>query len=59
MTRVPTDDSAALRALAEALDLSYSETAAALIHIGLRHRDELSAMIPSPAQEELPLIKAS
>ncbi|MCE0767402.1 hypothetical protein LWC35_31550 [Pseudonocardia kujensis] len=59
VTRVPTSDSAELRELAEARDWSFSETAAALIRIGLRHRDELPAETTPRGQEELPLHKAS
>lgn len=59
VTRVPTDDSAELRDLAEARDWSFSETAAALIRIGLRHRDELPAGTKPRGQQELPLNKAS
>jgi hypothetical protein len=59
VTRVPTVDSAELRELAEAHDWSFSETAAALIRIGLRHRDELPAANPPHTQQELPLNKAS
>jgi hypothetical protein len=60
VTRVPTVDSAELRGLAEARDWSFSETAAALIRIGLRHRDELPPETStSREQEELPLNKAS
>jgi hypothetical protein len=59
VTRVPTEDSAQLRELAEARDWSFSETAAALIRIGLRHRDELPAETKSRGQQELPLNKAS
>lgn len=59
VTRVPTVDSAELRELAEARDWSFSETAAALIRIGLRHRDELPTEALANAQEELPLTKAS
>ncbi|MFR9802562.1 hypothetical protein ACL02T_09700 [Pseudonocardia sp. RS010] len=56
---MPTSDSAELRELAEARDWSFSETAAALIRIGLRHRDELPAETTPRGQEELPLHKAS
>ncbi|GAY10651.1 hypothetical protein [Pseudonocardia sp. N23] len=56
---MPTDDSAELRDLAEARDWSFSETAAALIRIGLRHRDELPAGTNPRGQQELPLNKAS
>lgn len=59
VTRVPTVDSAELRDLAEELDWSLSETAAALIRIGLRNRHELPKTPQSEAQEELPLTKAS
>lgn len=59
VTRVPTTDSAELRELAEARDWSFSETAAALIRIGLRHRDELPVEAKARGQQELPLNKAS
>lgn len=60
VTRVPTVDSSELREIAEQRGSSISETAAALIRIGLRHRHELPD-VPSSAeaQEELPLTKAS
>ncbi|GJF04262.1 hypothetical protein PSD17_32190 [Pseudonocardia sp. D17] len=59
VTRVPTDDSAELREEAAARDWSFSETAAALIRIGLRHRDELPAPSKPHGQQELPMNKAS
>ncbi|MDN5913846.1 MAG: hypothetical protein L0I76_01790 [Pseudonocardia sp.] len=56
---MPTGDSAELRELAEGRDWSFSETAAALIRIGLAHREELPAGSQAETQEALPLIKAS
>lgn len=56
-TRIPTAVAGDLRALADDLDLSYSETLAELTRIGLEHRDEFRVPA-SAAQEALPL-KAS
>ncbi|RZT75461.1 hypothetical protein EV383_6201 [Pseudonocardia sediminis] len=63
MIRVPQTDGQRVRDIAAELDWSYSDTAAALIAVGLRHLDELpakSSTTPSnPAQQELPLTRAS
>lgn len=56
-TRLPAPTAALVREIAETRDWTYSDTLAALIAIGLNHRDEL----PTEAveQEELPLNRAS
>ena len=40
-TRIPVADASEIDTGAEAADVSYSEFIAALVSIGLRHRDEL------------------
>jgi hypothetical protein len=57
VTRVPVEDGAQVRELAEEHDLSYSDAVGELIRIGLRHRSELRCRATA-RQEELPL-KAS
>ena len=64
MTRVPEFDGQKVRGIAADLDWSYSDTAAALIAVGLRHLDELptrssSVKSSNTAQQELPLTRAS
>lgn len=56
-TRLPTPTAALVRELAEVRDWTYSDTLAALVAIGLNHRDELPA--EAAEQEELPLNRAS
>jgi hypothetical protein len=56
-TRLLAPTAALVRELAEARDWTYSDTLAALVTIGLHHRDELPA--ETAEQEELPLTKAS
>ncbi|ALE76999.1 hypothetical protein FRP1_30270 (plasmid) [Pseudonocardia sp. EC080625-04] len=59
VTRLPADEGAAVRQLAVDLDWSYSDTLAALIRLGMQHREQLPIAFTSHAQEELPLNKAS
>ncbi len=56
-TRLLAPTAALVRDLAETRDWTYSDTLAALVSIGLNHRDELPA--EAAEQEELPLNKAS
>jgi hypothetical protein len=58
VTRLSIADGEQVRALAAELDWSYSDTLAALVRIGLSHREELPPAASNP-QGELPLTKAS
>lgn len=58
VTRLSLPDGEQVRALAAELDWSYSDTLAALVRIGLTHRETLPTAAPQ-TQEELPLTKAS
>jgi hypothetical protein len=51
-TRIPVADATEIDADAEAADVSYSEYIAALVAIGLQHRDELPTEMK--AKEVLP-----
>ncbi len=58
MTRLPTHSSAAaVRELAEQFDLSYSETVAELVRLGLERAEDF--IPPGPAQQEALPLKAS
>jgi hypothetical protein len=59
VTRLPANEGAAVRQLAVDLDWSYSDTLAALIRLGMQHREQLPITSTSHGQEELPLNKAS
>ena len=59
VTRLPADEGAAVRQLAVDLDWSYSDTLAALIRLGMQHREQLPTTPTGRGQEELPLNKAS
>lgn len=59
VTRLPANEGAAVRQLAVDLDWSYSDTLAALIRLGMQHREQLLITSTSHDQEELPLNKAS
>ncbi|MEV1294910.1 hypothetical protein [Pseudonocardia sp. NPDC049635] len=58
--RIPTDDNRAVRAIASNRARSISLVAGALLHLGLRYRNEVPGQIPAQyTTSEQPLTKAS